>query len=316
MTAKTKLKKERETLGLLSTKAENIIFDTINTILLISVCIITLYPFLNTIAISLNDSTDAVYGGIYLWPRVFSTKSYETILFRSSDIPHSAMISALRAVIGTLISIPLSMMLAFVMSRKEFVLKGAVTKIVLFTMYVSGGLIPTFLTYRTYGLMNNFLVYVLPTAISAFNVLVMRSFIEGLPYELIESAKIDGASEYRILFQIVFPLSMPVIATIGLFVCVSQWNQWFDTMLYCSSKKDLITLQYKLKQILDTANSMTGDAVSADAAASVASEGSGRVTTQTIRAAMTVVSVVPIACVYPFLQKYFVKGMTLGAVKG
>lgn len=316
MTAKTKLKKERETLGLLSTKAENIIFDTINTILLISVCIITLYPFLNTIAISLNDSTDAVYGGIYLWPRVFSTKSYETILLRSSDIPHSAMISALRAVIGTIVSIPLSMMLAFVMSRKEFVLKGVVTKTVLFTMYVSGGLIPTFLTYRTYGLMNNFLVYVLPTAISAFNVLVMRSFIEGLPYELIESAKIDGASEYRILFQIIFPLSMPVIATIGLFVCVSQWNQWFDTMLYCSSKKDLITLQYKLKQILDTANSMTGDAVSADAAASVASEGSGRVTTQTIRAAMTVVSVVPIACVYPFLQKYFVKGMTLGAVKG
>ncbi len=307
---------EKQKLGLLSTKAENAIFDTINAILLVLVCIITLYPFLNTLAISFNDSTDAVYGGIYLWPRVFSTRSYETILLKSSDVPHSAMISALRAVIGTLISIPLSMMLAFVMSRKDFVLRSAVTKIVLFTMYVSGGLIPTFLTYRAYGLMNNFLVYVLPTAISAFNVLVMRSFIQGLPYELIESAKIDGASEYRILFGIIFPLSMPVIATIGLFVCVSQWNQWFDTMLYCSSKKNLLTLQFKLKQILDTASSMTGDSVSADAAASSASEGSGRVTTQTIRAAMTVISVVPIACVYPFLQKYFVKGMTLGAVKG
>ncbi len=299
---------EKQKLGLLSTKAENAIFDTINAILLVLVCIITLYPFLNTLAISFNDSTDAVYGGIYLWPRVFSTRSYETILLKSSDVPHSAMISALRAVIGTLISIPLSMMLAFVMSRKDFVLRSAVTKIVLFTMYVSGGLIPTFLTYRAYGL--------LPTAISAFNVLVMRSFIQGLPYELIESAKIDGASEYRILFGIIFPLSMPVIATIGLFVCVSQWNQWFDTMLYCSSKKNLLTLQFKLKQILDTASSMTGDSVSADAAASSASEGSGRVTTQTIRAAMTVISVVPIACVYPFLQKYFVKGMTLGAVKG
>ena len=315
MTAKL-VSKDKPKLGLLSTKTENIIFDTINTILLILVCVVTLYPFLNTVAISFNDSTDAVYGGIYLWPRVFSTKSYETILFKSSDIPYSAMISALRAISGTLLSIPLSMMLAFVMSRKDFVLKSAVTKIVLFTMYVSGGLIPTFLTYRAYGLMNNFLVYILPTAISAFNVLVMRSFIEGLPYELIESAKIDGAGEYRILFQIIFPLSMPVIATIGLFVCVSQWNQWFDTMLYCSSKKGLVTLQYKLKQILDSANSMTGDAVAADAAASSASEGSGRVTTQTIRAAMTVISVVPIACVYPFLQKYFVKGMTLGAVKG
>ena len=164
--------------------------------------------------------------------------------------------------------------------------------------------------------MNNFLVYILPGCISAFNVLVMRSFIQGLPYELIESAKIDGASEYRILFGIVFPLSMPVIATIGLFVSVSQWNQWFDTMLYCSGEKDLITLQYELKRILDTANSMTGDSVTADAMASTASEGSGRVTTQTIRAAMTVISVVPIACVYPFLQKYFVKGLTLGAVKG
>lgn len=130
MTAKL-VSKDKPKLGLLSTKTENIIFDTINTILLILVCVVTLYPFLNTVAISFNDSTDAVYGGIYLWPRVFSTKSYETILFKSSDIPYSAMISALRAISGTLLSIPLSMMLAFVMSRKDFVLKSAVTKIVL-----------------------------------------------------------------------------------------------------------------------------------------------------------------------------------------
>lgn len=313
MTAKTIPQRKS---GFMSTKTENLIFDTINIILLLGVCVITLYPFINTIAISFNDATDAVHGGIYLWPRVFSAKSYETILFKTTSIPHSAMVSGLRAVIGTVISIPLSMMLAFVMSRRDFVLRSAVTKLVLFTMYVSGGLIPTFLTYRAYGLMNNFWVYILPSAISAFNVLVMRSFIDGIPYELIESAKIDGASEYRILFGIVFPLSMPVIATIGLFVCVSQWNQWFDTMLYCSSKKDLNTLQYELKRILDTASSMTNDAATADALAASAAEGSGRVTTQTIRAAMTVISVVPIACVYPFLQKYFVKGMTLGAVKG
>ena len=164
MTAKL-VSKDKPKLGMFSTRTENIIFDTINTILLVLVCVVTLYPFLNTVAISFNDSTDAVYGGIYLWPRVFSTKSYETILFKSSDIPYSALISALRAVSGTLLSIPLSMMLAFVMSRKDFVLKSAVTKIVLFTMYVSGGLIPTFLTYRAYGLMNNLLVYILPTAI-------------------------------------------------------------------------------------------------------------------------------------------------------
>ncbi|MDR3086030.1 MAG: carbohydrate ABC transporter permease [Christensenellaceae bacterium] len=302
---------------MLSTKTENLIFDSLNALAMLFVCVLTLYPFINTMAVSFNDSIDAVRGGIYLWPRMFSLKSYETILIKTSSIPTSAMISATRAILGTGLAIPMSMMLAFVMTRRDYVLRGVVTKLVLFTMYVSGGLIPTFLTFRMYGLMNNFLVYILPTTISAFNVLVMRSFIDGLPFELTESAKIDGASEYRILFTIIFPLSLPVLATIGLFVAVSQWNMWFDTMLYCSSAKGLSTLQYELKKVLDSASSMAGDTVSAEAAASSASEGqSGRVTTQTIRAAMTVISVVPIACIYPFLQKYFVKGMTLGAVKG
>ncbi|MDR3085676.1 MAG: carbohydrate ABC transporter permease [Christensenellaceae bacterium] len=304
----------RQKLGRLSARTENAIFDTVNTLVMVFVCVVTLYPFLNTVAVSLNDSVDAVRGGIYLWPRVLSLKSYETILIKTSAIPHAAMISALRAAVGTGISVPLSMMLAFVMTRRDYVLRGFITKLVLLTMYVSGGLIPTFLTYRAYGLTNNFLVYVLPTAISPFNVLVMRSFIDGIPFELTESAKIDGASEYRILFTIIFPLSMPVIATISLFVAVNQWNQWFDTMLYCSSNKGLSTLQYELKKVLDTANSM----VSSDASEALMDQNSsgGRVTTQTIRAAMTVVSVVPIACIYPFLQRFFVKGMTLGAVKG
>ncbi|MFV0402320.1 MAG: carbohydrate ABC transporter permease [Oscillospiraceae bacterium] len=309
-----KLKDSRNMGTKIGMTLEDRVFDTINIIALICVCVITLYPFLNTLAISFNDSIDAVRGGIYIWPRVFSLKSYETILLRTKSIPMAALVSAARAISGTLISIPLSMMLAYVMTRRDYVLRGAITKLTLFTMYVSGGLIPTFLTYRSYGLMNNFLVYILPTAISAFNVLVMRSFIDGIPFELTESAKIDGASEYRILFTIIFPLSMPVIATISLFVAVNQWNQWFDTMLYASSSKNLITLQYALKQVLDAANSMTaGDAVTAEALG--ATDG-GRVTSQTIRAAMTVISVVPIACVYPFLQKYFVKGLTLGAVKG
>lgn len=315
MTTNVSAGRKKPKTGRISAKAENVIFDTINTIIMLFVCVVTLYPFLNTIAISFNDSVDAVRGGIYLWPRVFSVKSYETILFRTSAIPSSAMISALRALTGTLISIPLSMMLAFVMTRRDFVLRGMITKLTLFTMYVSGGMIPTFLTYRAYGLMNNFLVYILPGAISAFNVLVMRSFIDGIPFELTESAKIDGASEYRILFTIIFPLATPVIATISLFVAVGQWNQWFDTMLYCSSTKSLYTLQYQLKMVLDSANSMTaGDTVTMEAIG--ASDTGGRVTPQTIRAAMTVISVVPIACVYPFLQRYFVKGLTLGAVKG
>lgn len=307
--------KQKRSFGM-SAKLENIIFDTLNTLIMLFVCVITLYPFINTVAISLNDSLDAVRGGIYLWPREFSLQSYETILAKTSTIPHATFVSAMRALVGTIISIPLSMCLAYVMTRRDFFLRTIISNIVLLTMYVSGGLIPTFLTYRGFGLMNNFWVYILPTAISAFNVLVMRSFIQGLPFELIESAKIDGASEYRILLTIIFPLSTPVIATIGLFVCVTQWNQWFDTMLYCSSSKNLLTLQYELKKVLDSANNMAGDAISMESLATSQSESTGRVSTQTIRAAMTVISVVPIACVYPFLQKYFVKGMTLGAVKG
>ena len=218
------MQKQKMKVGHISGNTSSLIFDIVNTILLLMVCVITLYPFLNTVAISFNDSTDAVYGGIYLWPRVFSLRSYETILLQSSTIPHSALISALRAVIGTALSIPLSMMLAYVMSRRDFVLRSAVTKLVLFTMYVSGGLIPTFLTYRAYGLMNNFLVYILPGCISAFNVLVMRSFIQGLPYELIESAKIDGANEWHIFWNICLPQCRSALYSIAILVFIDNWN--------------------------------------------------------------------------------------------
>jgi putative aldouronate transport system permease protein len=206
-------------------------------------------------------------------------------------------------------------MLAYVLTRRDYVLRGALTKLLVVTMYVSGGLVPIFLSYRSLGLMNSFWVYVLPGAISAFNVLVMRSYLQGIPYDLIESAKLDGASEYRILFTIMLPLAMPVIATIGLFVSVSQWNQWFDTMLYNSGAKDLSTLQFELKKVLDSSQGMTIDAVAAEAAASLGQE-TYRVTSLSLRAAMTVVSTIPIACVYPFLQRYFVKGLTLGSIKG
>ena len=294
---------------------EDIILDSVIYFILAVVFFICAYPFWYGLVISLNDSMDTAKGNLYFWPRVWTLDNYKHF-FRDATWLRGFLISVARTVCGSLITTLFTMLVSYGLSHKQLVFRKAYMAIIIFSMYFSGGLIPTFLTFRAYGLMNNFLVYIIPTAISAFNVLVMRSFIEGLPYDLVESAKIDGASEYRILFTIIMPLSLPVIATIGLFVCVSQWNQWFDTMLYCSSKKNLITLQYKLKQVLDAANSMTGDAVTQEAMASSAEEGSGRVTTTTIRAAMTVISVVPIACVYPFLQKYFVKGMTLGAVKG
>lgn len=206
--------------------------------------------------------------------------------------------------------------IAYVLSRKDFVFRPFLTTFFVLTMYFSGGLIPTYLLMRYLGLVNNFLVYILPRLVVAFNVMVIRSYIESsIPYSLIEAAKIDGSSEYRILFTIIMPLSVPVLATMILYTAVGQWNAWFDTMLYCSSEARLSTLQFELQKLLQAARTMSSSAM--DIAHAVESERSkATVTPNSIRAAMTVVAVVPILFVYPFLQKYFVHGLTLGGVKG
>ena len=204
--------------------------------------------------------------------------------------------------------------MAYVLSRKEFIFRKTLTPFVVFTMYFSGGLIPIFILMRDLGLINNFLVYILPGMIGAYNIMVMRSYIEGIPESLIEAAKIDGASEYRILFGIIFPLSLPVIATITLFVAVGQWNSWFDTMLYAGSNPSLTTLQFELQKLLTSSLSMA--ATDSDAMMNMGDAARTAVTPTSIRAAMTVIAVVPILFTYPFLQKYFIKGLTLGGVKG
>jgi len=295
--------------------AEDVIIDVVVHISLICLCIVTIYPFLNTLAYSFNDAIDSVRGGIYIWPRVFSLRNYEMILVDNPLITRAIFNSAARAFIGGALSVFACLCVSYVFSRKEFFLRKFFTPFLVFTMYFSGGLIPSFILVRNLGLINNFLVYLLPTMMSAYNVMVMRSFIESLPDSLIEASRIDGASEYRILFQIVFPLSMPVVATIALFVVVFQWNSWFDTMIYCSSDPQLTTLQYELQKLLTSAQNL----MSSDAADAVASQGEGAraaVTPTSIRTAMTIIAVVPILFVYPFLQKYFVKGLTIGGVKG
>ena len=309
------MQKQKMKVGHISGNTSSLIFDIVNTILLLMVCVITLYPFLNTVAISFNDSTDAVYGGIYLWPRVFSLRSYETILLQSSTIPHSALISALRAVIGTALSIPLSMMLAYVMSRRDFVLRSAVTKLVLFTMYVSGGLIPTYLVYRMYGLTNNFLVYILPSAVSAYNIILIKTFIEQLPTSLEEAAMIDGAGYMTIFVRVIFPLSIPIVATIAIFAAVGQWNSWFDNHIYNTNNDALLTLQYQLYQFLNESQRIAellrqGNIHDVEAAVSQ------QLTPKGVRVTTTLFAAVPIFLVYPFMQRYFIKGIMIGAVKG
>ena len=290
----------------------DIVFPFVNGLILCILMFVTLYPVLNTVAISFNDGTDAVRGGIGLWPRIFSTEAYKSLL-TDEQIYNAFFISVARTVITTVLNVVLTSMLAFALSRKEYVLRGFITLVMVLTMYVNAGLIPNYLLIsKTLKLSKTFWVYIIPTMFSCFNMIVIRTYINGLPEALAESARIDGANDLRIFWQIIFPLCTPVLATVALFVAVGSWNQWFDTQLYNGSKKNLYTLQYLLKMKLATSmQSMNAANTSADALVN-----STKSTPITIRCAITVVSAAPILVVYPFLQRYFVTGMVLGGVKG
>ncbi len=293
-------------------KRRDIVFPIVNTIILILLCFITLYPVLNTVAYSFNDGLDAVKGGLGLIPRKFSTEAY-TELLKDPAIYKAFGISLSKTVITTLLNLFFTSMLAYALSRREYVLKGFITTVMVLTMYVNAGLIPNYLLIsRTLGLRNTYWVYIIPTMFSCFNMIVIRTYIQGLPEALVESARIDGAGDLRTFFQIILPLCLPVMATVALFVAVGAWNSWFDTYLYNGSKKDLYSMQYLLKMKLATTQSASNSAnATADALAQQT-----KVTPVVVRSAISVISAVPILIVYPFLQKYFVTGMALGAVKG
>lgn len=291
---------------------EDVIIDIVVYATLILLIFVTLYPFLTTLAVSFNDALDSAKGGIKLWPRKFTLYNYKTLLTRN-QIFYASFISIMRTVLSTLFCTFSTAMVAYTISRKEFVLQKTISFIYVLTMYIDGGLIPTYFLMRSLGLTNSFWVYVLPGLVSPFNLIVVRTYINGLPESLIESARIDGAGEFTIFFRIVMPLCKPVLATIALFVAVANWNAWFDTFLYNSSNPKLSTLQYELMKVLQSANTMTSSLEQALAQAATGT--ANTITPRAIRATMTVIVTIPIAIVYPFLQKYFIHGLTLGGVK-
>ena len=283
------------------------IFDIVLVLIMIFIVTITLYPFLNVLAISLNDATDTVKGGIHIWPREFTLQNYKEVFSGSSKLPKAFINSILRTVIGTVSGVFATTMVAYTLSRREFIFNKLVTILFIVTMYVGGGLIPEYLVIRKLGLVNNFAVYILPGLISAFNVIVVRAFMDGLPEALYESASIDGANDWTVFSKIVFPLCMPVIATVALFIAVGQWNSWFDTYIYARTNDSLTTLQYELMKIMGNAAANV-DIHNPNLSVAKANP-------ESIKMAITMVATVPILLVYPFVQKYFVSGMTLGAVK-
>ena len=219
-----------------------------------------------------------------------------------------AYITVLRTVIGTLLALVANALLAFIVSRKRFLFKSQLSLFWVITMYVNGGLIPVFLLYKNLHLTGTFWVYVVPGAVSAFNMLVLRTYMVGLPDSLEESAQLDGAGYMTIFVKIISPLCKPVYATVALFVAVGQWNSWFDAMLYNRMSDKYTTLQYELMKLLSSVMQQSG---SAD---SMRNSGTS-ITPASIRAAATIATMLPIVCLYPFLQRYFVTGLTIGGVK-
>lgn len=285
-------------------KSREKILDYILVVVFIGVVVITLYPFLNVLAISFNDPIDTMRNINFIIPREFTLSNY-TYVFTENNLAGPFLMSVARTLIGTLVSVFSTAMIAYVLSRRDFYFNKIVTFLFLITMYVSGGMVPEYLLLtRTLNLGNNFLVYLLPGLIWAYNIVLMRSFMDGLPDALQEAARIDGANDFVIWLKIIVPLCKPVLATVALFVAVSQWNSFLDTYLYA---RDLPTLQYVLYEIMEKAT-IKVDPHAAD-------QVKNAVSPLSVRMAITIIATIPIIVVYPFLQKYFVGGMTVGAVK-
>lgn len=288
---------------------QDLIFDIFVYVFIGIVTIATLYPFLNVLAISFNDSVDTVRGGISIFPRQFTLENYK-LIFSYEGLITGFKISVLRTLIGTLAGLVSGSMVAYTLARGEFQGRRFVSVFLAITMYVSGGLIPGFILIKNLDLINTFAVYILPGLVSAFNIFIIRSFIDGIPYALQESAKLDGANDFTIYWRVILPLTKPALATVALFLAVGQWNSWFDTYLYNGSNDSLTTLQYELMKVLQStttnSNNIHGENMS---------QLMSQVSPDAVKMAITIIATVPILIVYPFLQKYFVKGMTLGAVK-
>lgn len=288
-------------------------FDVLNLFFMAVFAFLCLYPFINILAISLNDALDSNLGGIYFWPRKFTIDSYIIILL-NKQIGHAAIISVFRTLSGTVITLMSCAMFAYTFTRKNYVLHKAQNIIFFVAMFVgAGALIPTYMLYRSLGLLNSFMVYVLPYMVSPWFVILFRTHYIGLPHELEEAAHIDGANDLRIFFSVILPLSLPMLATVGLFSMVMQWNEWRDTLFF-ANKEILKTLQFKMQEILMTEQTKTMIIESGGSAKRIADAQSAD--PKSVRMAITIITTIPIVMVYPFLQKYFIKGMLVGSMKG
>lgn len=284
------------------------IFDCLNALFLFFLAFIMLYPFWNQLVISFNEGLDSLRGGLYFWPRKFTVSNYYYIL-EKSNLPRGFLISFLRVAAGTSTNLFCSGIIAYITTIHWFSGRKIVRLIFLITMYFSGGLIPTFLIFNKLGLLDTFTIYWLPSLITPYNMLLIASYMYNMPPALAESARLDGASELQIYWKIMFPVCLPVFAAVAVFVAVAHWNSWFDVIVFNASGK-WDTVQVYLRKILLQAEQLAKLEMDQRAM-----EEYRKLTPVSIRAATTMVVTIPIVTVYPFLQKYFIGGITIGAVK-
>jgi putative aldouronate transport system permease protein len=275
--------------------------------LLVALAVSTLYPFWHILMYSVSESRASMSGGFFLWPRDFSLNAYK-LLWRTRMIITSYGNTIERTVLGTLLNLAFTATLAYPLSLRRFRIRGFLTMVVFFTMLFSGGMIPTFLLVRELKLIDSTWALVLPVLINPFNLFIMRNYFQSLPASLEESASIDGARPLRVLITIIIPLSMPVIAALGLFYGIFHWNSFFDGILYINNPQKQV-LQVYLRNILTVTAIGSTTTIEDRALAAGLSE-------ETMRMAAISASVVPILLVYPWLQKHFVKGVLIGSIKG
>ena len=289
-------------------------FEAFNVSLMVLLSVVFLYPYVNQLAISLNDARDTAKGGVYFWPRALSMENYDAIV-RNSQFTNAAFVSVMRVLVGTAMALIVTYSAAYALSKKTLPGRMGITTYLLIPMFISGGLIPTFVLYRFIGIMNSFWVYVLPGLFSFYNMIIFRTFLNTIPPSLEESVMLDGANSVQIMAYIYVPLSMPVIATVTLWLAVGQWNDWVST-LYFVQTKSLHTLQYMMYRLLKESELIVQIMAERARMGLVSSESSGAtITPESMKAATLIVSTLPIVCVYPFLQKYFVRGIMIGAIK-
>ncbi len=281
-------------------------FDAFNNLFLGLICFTFLYPFWYLFAISIADAERDALSRIWFLPKFFSLESYGNVL-SSKYVYFGFFWTIIRTVLGTALSLLLSYNLAYCLSKRYLPNRNFWTMLLVTTMFIGGGMVPEFLLIYDLGIMNSIWALVLPTCISAYNITIMRNFLMSLPESLEESARIDGANDIRILYQIVFPLSLPILATVGLWNAVGHWNAWFDAMIYISDPERQV-LQVTLRRIvLEGSNQLV---------TLYGEDQSVKMTSETIKAAVTMVTTLPILLAYPFIQKYFVKGVMIGSLKG